>query len=169
MDSPSSNSRQGREACEAWLSPPFSIWIFLLAGDPKVDTDGTYYAGFDKSKVSWISSPDNVTFGAGGHMWSATDGQPTALKTADGIYAVPVEGEERGYLRLFLTGPVDAEICGPEFTPDFSTLFCAIQHPSEKAGVSTLANPTSKWPDGSGLPRPSVLAIVKSGNGVIGS
>jgi secreted PhoX family phosphatase len=109
--------------------------IFILAGDPKVEADGSYFAGYDKSKVSWLSCPDNLCFGAGGNMWIATDGAPGTLKTADGIYAVPVDGEERGFLRAFLSGPVDSELCGPEFNADSTTLFAAVQHPGEKGAA----------------------------------
>jgi hypothetical protein len=42
-----------------------------------------------------------------------------------------VDGDERGYLRQFLSGPRGAELCGPEFTPDVETLFAAIQHPGD--------------------------------------
>lgn len=97
----------------------------------------------------------------------ATDGQPGTFQKNDGIYAVPVEGPERGYLRQFLSGPRGAEICGPEFTPNNSALFCAVQHPGEG---STLAEPLSTWPDGAAPPRPSVVVVTRErGRPVIGS
>lgn len=69
----------------------------MLCGDPANPTDApTYFAGFDPSKVSPISSPDNVTFDRRGNLWIATDGQINTFGKNDGIYAVPVEGEERG-------------------------------------------------------------------------
>jgi secreted PhoX family phosphatase len=141
--------------------------VFLLAGDPKLDADGASYAGFDRTKVSPFSTPDNIVFGPGGNLWIATDGQPSAVKLNDGIFAVPVEGPERGFVRQFLSVPLDAECCGPEFTPDFETLFIAVQHPGEKMGSTTLA-PTSKWPNDEAPPRPAVVAIVKDDRGIIG-
>jgi secreted PhoX family phosphatase len=68
-----------------------------------------------------------------------------------------------------LCGPKGAEVCGPEFTPDNHTFFCAIQHPGEGG---TPANPLSTWPDRTPYPRPSVVAVVKTdqrGSKVIGS
>jgi secreted PhoX family phosphatase len=144
----------------------FSWEILMLAGDPAASD--TYFAGFDKSKVTQISSPDNIVFGAGGNLWIATDGQPGSISTNDALYAMPVDGSDRGHLRRFLTVPPEAETCGPEFTPDFETLFVAVQHPGEQTG-STIENPASKWPDNASPPRPSVVAITKNGGGVIGS
>jgi uncharacterized protein len=115
--------------------------------------------------VSPISSPDNITFDGEGNLWIATDGQPSTLRKNDGIYAVPVAGDERGCLGQFLSGPVGCELCGPEFSPDGSTLFCAIQHPGEGG---TLEKPVSTWPDGTTPPRPSVIAVVKADGGTIG-
>jgi secreted PhoX family phosphatase len=59
-------------------------------------------------------------------------------------------------------------VCGPEFTPDNTTFFCAMQHPGEATG-STLARPSSTWPDGMSPPRPSVVAVVKRTGEVIGT
>jgi secreted PhoX family phosphatase len=143
--------------------------IFLLCGDPAVAADATFYAGFDKTRVSAISCPDNLTFDARGNLWISTDGQPSTMRVNDGIYAVPVEGPDRGYLRQFMSGPAAAEICGPEFTPNNSTLFCAIQHPGEGGSLSNLL---SHWPDGgNSAPRSGVIAISKGsgGSGTVGT
>ena len=51
---------------------------------------------------------------------------------------------------------MDAELTGPFFSPDGSTLFLSVQHPGEE--TRDLANPTSKWPTGD-MPKPSVVAI----------
>jgi uncharacterized protein len=144
----------------------FTWEIFILCGDPNKPADGTFFAGADPSLVSPISSPDNITFDDAGNLWIATDGQPSTLKKNDGIYAVPVAGDERGLLRHFLSGPVGCELCGPEFTPDGKTFFCAIQHPGEGG---TLEKPISTWPDGTTPPRPSVIAVVREDGDPIGS
>ena len=44
----------------------------LVCGDP--DAPETYFAGYDKTKVSPISCPDNVAFDALGNPWIATHG-----------------------------------------------------------------------------------------------
>ncbi len=142
----------------------FRWGVFLLCGNPR-DAD-TYFAGYPKELVSPISCPDNITFDGAGNLWIATDGQPAALGYNDGLYVVPVAGAERGRVRQFLSGPVGCEICGPEFTPDFRTLFCAIQHPGEGG---TLERPISRWPDGTVPPRPSVVAVRHPEGAVVGS
>jgi hypothetical protein len=81
---------------------------------------------------------------------------PDAQGYNDGFFICPVEGPERGYVRQFFSSVVGSEVCGPEFTPDNTTLFLAIQHPGSGG---TWEEPISTWPDGSGPPRPSVIAI----------
>ena len=140
--------------------------IFLLCGDPANPDDGVFAAGFDPRLISPISCPDNITFDAWGNMWIATDGQPSTFRRNDGIYAVPTSGDERGFVRMFLSGPRGCEVCGPEFAPDYQTLFCAIQHPGEGGSLTA---PLSSWPDGT-IPRPSVIAVWKrTGDPRIGS
>jgi secreted PhoX family phosphatase len=149
-------------------STTFAWEIFLLCGDPSNPADQTYFAGFDSSLVSTISAPDNIAFDKRGNLWIATDGQPATIQKNDGVFAVPTDGPDRGFLRQFMSSPVGAEVCGPEFTPDCETLFCAIQHPGEGGRLS---QPTSRWPDGAPAARPSVIAIKKAlpGPKVIGT
>ena len=143
----------------------FTWEIFLLCGNPSNTADATYWAGW-QGPVSPISSPDNLAFDRQGNMWIATDGQSGTLRANDGLYAVPCQGAERGYVRQFLSAPVGGEITGPELTPDNLTLFCSVQHP----GGGTFERPTGNWPDGSGnIPRPSVIAINENRGRVIGS
>lgn len=141
----------------------FTWGIFLLAG--RADDPSTYFAGYDKSQVSSIGAPDNIAFDREGTMWVATDGAPRAVKINDGLYAVPVEGGQRGKLQMFFSSVVGSEVCGPEFTPDNRTLFLAIQHPGEGG---TFEKPISSWPDRQGLPRPSVITIQSFKNTRIG-
>ncbi|HEY0454089.1 PhoX family phosphatase [Actinophytocola sp.] len=133
----------------------FSWKLLLLCGDP--NSPDTYFAGYDKSQVSPISCPDNVAFDAKGNLWIATDGN--ALGQNDGLFAVPVEGRERGHVKQFLTVPHGAETCGPVVTDDF--VLVSVQHPGELDGASA-DNPLSHWPDGgTSQPRPSVVAVWK--------
>ena len=121
----------------------------------------TYFAGFPKDQVSPIGSPDNITFDNDGNLWIATDGQPDALGVNDGLYAVPVDGSERGHVRMFATVPRGAEATGPAFSPDGTTFFAAIQHPGEGGSI---AQPLSTWPDRAQPPRPSVITIRRGQN-----
>jgi secreted PhoX family phosphatase len=132
----------------AWSLP-------LVCGDP--NDPATYFAGFDKSKVSPISCPDNVTFDKDGNLWISTDGN--ALEKNDGLFVMPVRGKERGYVRQFLTVPVGAETCGPLVSDDQRSVFVAVQHPGETDDASP-ETPSSHWPDGgSSQPRPSVAVV----------
>ncbi len=131
----------------------FTWSLPLVCGDP--NDPSTYFAGFDKTKVSPISCPDNVAFDAEGNLWIATDGNQ--LGANDGLFAMPVRGPERGHLRQFLSVPVGAETCGPLVSPDQRSVFTAIQHPGETNGATPEA-PTSHWPDGgTSQPRPAVV------------
>ncbi|NRQ34023.1 PhoX family phosphatase [Nonomuraea sp. NN258] len=137
----------------AWSLP-------LVCGDP--NDPNTYFAGYDKTKVSPISCPDNLAFDRDGNLWISTDGNQ--LGSNDGLFVMPVQGRERGYLRQFLTVPLGAETCGPMVTSDQRSVFVAVQHPGEVDGA-TPDNPASRWPDGEGgQPRPSV-AVVWHGRG----
>ncbi|MFI7677116.1 PhoX family protein [Actinophytocola sp. NPDC049390] len=135
----------------------FSWKVLLLCGDPA--SPDTYFAGYDKSQVSPISCPDNVGFDSKGNLWISTDGN--ALSHNDGLFAVPVEGRERGHVKQFLTVPDGAEACGPVVTDDF--VLVSVQHPGE-LDDSSADNPLSHWPDGGdSQPRPSVVAVWKAG------
>ncbi|NUP02017.1 MAG: PhoX family phosphatase [Nonomuraea sp.] len=144
------------ETTFAWSLP-------LVCGDPNDAT--TYFAGYDKTKVSPISCPDNVTFDADGNLWISTDGNQ--LGSNDGLFVMPVRGSDRGHLRQFLTVPLGAETCGPLVTADQKSVFVAVQHPGELDGASP-DNPASHWPDGD-QPRPSVAVVWHSRGKKIGS
>jgi secreted PhoX family phosphatase len=135
----------------------FTWSVPLVCGDPADPT--TYFAGFDKSKVSPISCPDNVAFDGDGNLWISTDGNAldSSNRLNDGLFAMPVAGPERGRVRQFLTVPFRAETCGPVISKDQKTVFVAVQHPGEDTGA-TPENPKSRWPDGD-QPRPSVVSV----------
>ncbi len=139
----------------------FTWSLLLVCGDPAAAD--TYFAGFDKTKVSPISCPDNLAFDAYGNLWISTDGN--ALKTNDGLFSVVLDGPDRGETKQFLTVPKGAETCGPIVTE--SRVIVCVQHPGE-ADDATPENPLSHWPDGgTAQPRPSV-AVVWKNNGRIG-
>ncbi|RJQ12403.1 MAG: PhoX family phosphatase [Dehalococcoidia bacterium] len=137
--------------------------IFMLCGNTSDPT--TYFAGYPKEEVSPIACPDNVTFDNRGNLWIATDGMPAVLPGNDGVFAVPIEGEERGYVRQFLSGVQGCEIASLTLDDSNETLFVTIQHPGEG---STFESPSSRWPDGR-VPRPSLVFVTKDDGGTIGS
>ena len=75
-------------------------------------------------------------------------------------------------LRRFLVGPMDCEITGLAYTPDYQTLFINVQHPGEGG---TLANPISAWPASqSGAaagrrPRSATVVVTRKAGGPIGT
>lgn len=150
------------EIDDDYTGTEFTWNLLLVCGDP--EEAYTYFGGFDKSKVSPISCPDNLAFDTHGHLWISTDGN--ALGTHDGLYAVNTEGENRGELKCFLTVPIDAETCGPVITDE--RVMVNIQHPGE-GDDSTVENPSSHWPGGGdSKPRPAVSVVWKADGGPIG-
>jgi secreted PhoX family phosphatase len=145
--------------------------IFILCGDGKNAAHGTFFAGYDPAKVSALACPDNLTFDSKGNLWIATDGQPGTIGINDGIYAVPTEGSERGFVRQLFSGVAGAEAASLVFNTDDTALFVTIQHPGE-GGAWTL-DPTklvSTWPDGVAPSKPGVVVVTKAeGSPVIGS
>lgn len=143
--------------------------LFLLAGNPAEAGHGAKYGDGEMTASGWLSCPDNVAFDKKGRVWIATDGAPKA-GIADGVWAAEAEGHGRALTKHFLRTPLGAELCGPCFTPDSTTLFVAVQHPGDEKD-STFENPVTRWPDfKDGMPpRPSVVAIVKKDGGEIGS
>jgi hypothetical protein len=130
-------------------------WEIFRAGGPD--------AGF--------AAPDNLEFDRAGNLWITSDfptlgeqAQPYAPFANNGLFMVPTSGEHAGIAFQFASGPVACELTGPWLTPDETTLFLAVQHPGEG---STPAAPSSRWPDGKGVPRPSVVAIRRLGRATI--
>ncbi|MEH1123741.1 PhoX family protein [Micromonospora sp. CPCC 206061] len=141
----------------------FTWSLPIVCGDP---TDAsTYFAGYDKTKVSPISCPDNVAFDGAGNLWISTDGN--ALGSNDGLFATAIEGPERGHLKQFLTVPLGAETCGPFITADNRSVFVAVQHPGEITGAS-VENPASTWPDGD-YAKPGVVCTWRLDGRAVGS
>ncbi len=139
----------------------FSWTLLLVCGDP--NDANTYFGGFDKNRVSPISCPDNVAFDRHGNLWISTDGNE--LGSHDGLFAVPVDGPQRGHVKQFLTVPNGAETCGPIITDDLVTV--CVQHPGENA--ENAQHPTSHWPDGGdSQPRPSLTAVWRDEGGRAG-
>lgn len=135
----------------------FTWELLLVCGDPAAAD--TYFGGFDKSRVSPISCPDNLAFDEFGNLWIATDGN--ALGSNDGLFAVALDGPSRGETKQFLTVPLGAETCGPVVTGDLVTV--SVQHPGEHDDNS-IDDPLSHWPEGgNGTARPSVVAVWKDG------
>lgn len=143
----------------------FGWSVLLLCGDPAT-FENAYFAGFPKELVSPISCPDNVAFDSAGDLWISTDGAPSTIGYGDGLFKVPLTGEERGHVQQFLSVPRDAETCGPVIHDKEGLVFVAVQHPGEDG---TFTEPRSLFPDygstASGdvatAPRPAVVQVYR--------
>jgi secreted PhoX family phosphatase len=139
--------------CEDHTADTVRWEMFLLAGNHRRDASG-------KPSASWLAAPDNCTFDRLGNLWVSSDGAEK-FGVADGLWLIPTEGSERAKPTRFLRAPIGAEVCGPCFTADNRTLFCAIQHPGNDGSFD---RPDTRWPDFvDELPaRPSLIAIQRS-------
>ena len=156
---PRNDNKSGQvlEITDNHAGTDFTWDLLLVCGDPAAAD--TYYAGFDKTKVSPISCPDNLAFDSHGNLWISTDGN--ALDSNDGLFAVALDGPNRGETKQFLTVPLGAETCGPIVMDDL--VMVAVQHPGENDDNS-IDNPLSRWPEGgNGTARPSMVAVWKTG------
>ncbi|WP_458111726.1 PhoX family phosphatase [Arthrobacter sp. R1-13] len=146
----------------------FNWNLLMVCGDP-AQGDVTYFSGFPVDKVSPISCPDNLAFDSVGNLWISTDGAPSGIGKADGLFKVTLEGAERGRVEQFLAVPQDAETCGPIIHDAERNVFVAVQHPGEDG---TFAEPRSLFPDyvaagavaapgTARAPRPSVIQVFR--------
>lgn len=143
-------------------STTFTWNILVRCGDPDVADHDTKFGGIVDPVaygVSPISDPDNLVHDSEGNLWVATDGQffsgSVGFGQCDGIFAVPTAGPNRGLLRQFLSGIPGGEVCGPEFSGDEKTFFCAIQHPNDGEAFDKV------WPigDPDGVSKPSLVGV----------
>ena len=121
-----------------------------------------------------LACPDNLAFDKDGNLWVvcdiSSDKLAKQLKEGEkanvyapfknnGLFVVPTSGESAGQAFQFASGPIQAELTGPWFSDDGSTLFLSVQHPGEES--RSAANPTSHWPSGKkeDMPHPAVVAI----------
>ncbi|MDR7083139.1 secreted PhoX family phosphatase [Arthrobacter ginsengisoli] len=150
-------------------STKFTWNLLMVCGDP-AQGDVTYFSGYPVDKVSPISCPDNLAFDSVGNLWISTDGAPSGIKKADGLFKVTLEGAERGRVEQFLAVPRDGETCGPIIHDEERTVFVAVQHPGEDG---TFDAPLSFFPDyvpagtapargQARAPRPSVIQVFRT-------
>jgi len=141
------------------------ITRFLEKGNDLAALEFDFEIFIAGGRQSGFSAPDNLTFDSKGNLWTVTDMSSSSMNKGvhkfagnNGLYVIPTTGKDKGKAFQFASAPVDAELTGPWFTPDESTLFLAVQHPGEN---STAEKMTSMWPhrQGDNIPRPAVVAI----------
>ena len=149
--------------------------ILVKCGDPSIAAVGATFNP-NTSKDGWFGMPDNCAVDSMGRLWISTDGNyPKRTGRSDGLWAMETEGAARATSKLFFRCPHGAEMCGPEFTPDDTTLFLAVQHPGEtdegdpNAEAAKFEDPVTRWPDfKDGIPpRPSIVVVTRKGGGKI--
>ena len=139
----------------------------MKCGDPADPAFGATWNPLTSAN-GWFGSPDNCAVDPSGRLWVATDGNERT-GAADGVWAMETDGDRRGTGRAFFRAPVGAEVCGPRFSGDGTTLFVAVQHPGDGRGA-TFENPTTRWPDfnETNPPRPAVVAVRRRDGGPVG-
>ncbi|HEX9229506.1 MAG TPA: PhoX family phosphatase [Arthrobacter sp.] len=150
-------------------STAFTWNLLMVCGDP-AQGDVTYFSGYPVDKVSPISCPDNLAFDSVGNLWISTDGAPSGIGKADGLFKVTLDGAERGRVEQFLAVPRDGETCGPIIHDQERTVFVSVQHPGEDG---TFDAQLSFFPDyvpagttpargQARAPRPSVVQVFRA-------
>ena len=161
---------------EDHASSKFRWEILVKCGDPSIAAVGATFNP-NTSKDGWFGMPDNGAVDSLGRLWISTDGNyPKRTGRSDGLWAMETDGPARATSKLFFRCPHGAELCGPEFTPDDTTLFLAVQHPGEtdesdpEAEAASFEAPATRWPDfKDGIPpRPSIVVVTRKGGGKIG-
>lgn len=112
-----------------------------------------------------ITCPDNLTFDARGNLWVTNDVSGKDLDRQEyrsfghnGLFYIPMRGENAGNVYQVASAPREAELTGPKFSPDGTTLFLSVQHPGEETKIP--GKWSSHWPDGgTSKPSPAVVAI----------
>ncbi len=135
----------------------FTWDLFVMAGNPTVHTDA-YAGSANVTACNMFNSPDGMMFDSAGLLWIQTDGDDS---NADGFAGMGnnqmlVGDPATGEIARFLTGPKGGEVTGMTWSSDKRTMFVGLQHPG------------GSFPDGTGLPRSTVIAISRDDGAVIG-
>ncbi len=146
-----------RPADDDHTSDAFDWDLYVMAGNPEVYNN--IYGGSENVNAgNLFNSPDGMAFDSHGLVWIQTDGDDSNEEDFAGMgnNQMLVGDPATGEIVRFLTGPKGSEVTGLCWSADRRTAFVGIQHPG------------GSWPDGSGLPRSSVIAVKRDDNGLIG-
>jgi secreted PhoX family phosphatase len=142
-----------REEGDSALATKFSWEVFLLAGDDALAAGGSNLTGDIDGDT--FSSPDGIRIDPQGRLWVQTDhsvpgnsGVPgTTIEDVFGHNAMFYLDQATKKSKRFLVGPTGCEITGIAYTPDLTTFFINIQHP------------TGNWPVAGEQPRSSTVVV----------
>lgn len=159
--------------------PTTMTWDFAVFGSP-VDGDAdTNRSGL--TALNQFASPDGLVFDDRGVLWIQTDNGDNAVTDATNdqmLALIPaqlaattddvsmVNASNQHLLRRFFVGPNGCEVTGLTYTPDYTTFFANIQHPSNWPFTSNATEPT---PEAAFVrPRSATVVISKDDGGQVG-
>ena len=131
--------------------------LYVMAGNPVV-SEGAYKGSSNVNEGNMFNSPDGMMFDSSGIVWIQTDGDDSneGEFAGQGNNQMLAGDPHTGEIRRFLTGPNGSEVTGLCWSADRRTMFVGIQHPG------------GSWPDGSGLPRSSIIAVWRDDGALVG-
>ena len=144
-------------ADENHAADTFSWDLYVMAGNPKIY--GNEYGGSDNvNEGNMFNSPDGMEFSSDGLLWIQTDGNFKNEGDFEGMgnNQMLVGDPETGEIVRFMTVPNRAEVTGLCWSTDKKTAFVGVQHPG------------GSWPDGTGHPRSSVIAVWRDDGAAFG-
>eukprot|EP00456_Euglypha_rotunda_P007307 TRINITY_DN11293_c0_g1_i2.p1 TRINITY_DN11293_c0_g1~~TRINITY_DN11293_c0_g1_i2.p1 ORF type:complete len:316 (+),score=56.24 TRINITY_DN11293_c0_g1_i2:330-1277(+) len=143
-----------RENGDSPLAMTFTWELFLLAGSPTLATENL------KGNINGdvFSSPDGIRIDPQGRLWVQTDASTSTAVTSvfgnNSMYHVDMTTKQS---KRFLVGPTGCEITGLTYTPDLTTFFINIQHP------------TTNWPVNGQVARSATIVVRRTDNQPIGA
>ena len=146
-----------RPADEDHGADSFTWDLYVMAGNPEV-YDNVYGGSENVTAGNLFNSPDGMAFSSDGMLWIQTDGDDSNEGDFAGMgnNQMLIGNPDTGEIARFLTTPNGAEVTGLTWSPDRKVAFVGIQHPG------------GSWPDGTGKPRSSVIAVWREDGATIG-
>lgn len=128
----------------------FTWDLYVMAGNPDA-YDNEYAGSANINAGNMFNSPDGMGFSSDGKLWIQTDGDYKNEGDFKGMgnNQMLVGDPETGEIARFMTVPYGAEVTGLCWSLDKKTAFVGVQHPG------------GSWPDGTGKPRSSVVAVTR--------
>ncbi|MGH1446564.1 MAG: PhoX family protein [Cognatishimia sp.] len=144
-------------ADENHAADTFAWDLYVMAGNPTVYKNA--YAGSENVNAgNMFNSPDGMAFSSDGMLWIQTDGDYKNQGDFEGMgnNQMLVGDPETGEIARFMTVPNRAEVTGLCWSADKTVAFVGVQHPG------------GSWPDGTGNPRSSVVAVWRKDGAMFG-